>query len=106
MSPDHVDDSLCIDFDFRQNPAIRTDPWSYFHALANEQPPIFYSTALGGFWVLNRPEILSEAWMRPDLFGTEDGVSIPKTDKVFRLIPINVDRPFKVICSHIPIFLA
>jgi cytochrome P450 len=93
MIPDHVDPTLCIDFDFRQDPAIRSDPWSYFHALANEQPPIFFSTALGGFWVLNRPEILAEAWTRHELFGTEGGVNIPKVDKPFELIPINVDPP-------------
>ncbi len=93
MIPNHVDPALCIDFDFRQDPAIMSDPWSYFHALANEQPPIFYSTALGGFWVLNRPEILSEAWMRTDLFGTEDGVTIPKRDVSFQLIPMHIDPP-------------
>lgn len=93
MIPDHVDPKLCVDFDFRQDPAIRSDPWGLFYSLANEQPPIFYSTALGGFWVLNRPGILGEAWTRSDLFGTEESVSIPKVDTPFRLIPNNVDPP-------------
>ena len=91
--PEHVDPAICLDFDFRQDPEIRTDPWGTFYRLANEQPPIFYSTALGGFWVLNRPEILAEAWGRVDLFGTEGGVNIPKVEKPFELIPVNVDPP-------------
>ncbi len=91
--PSHVDPALAVDFDFRQAPIIRRDPWTYFHELANTQPPIFYSTALGGFWVLNRPEILAEAWTRHDLFGTEESVSIPKIEEPFRLIPMNVDPP-------------
>jgi cytochrome P450 len=89
--PDHVAKDRFVPFDFRLDPRIRRDPWSFFHS-ANALPEIFYSPALGGHWVIARAEMLAEAWSRPDLFSAES-VSVPKIDSPFRLIPNNLDPP-------------
>ena len=89
--PDHVAADRCVPFDFRLDPRIRHDPWSFFHS-ANALPDIFYSPALGGHWVIARAELLAEAWSRPDLFSAQS-VSVPKIESPFRLIPNNLDPP-------------
>lgn len=89
--PEHVPADLVHSFDFRLDPRIRRDPWHFFHS-ANELPPVFYSRALGGHWVIARAAILAEAWSRPDLFSAAS-VSVPKIDNPFRLIPNNLDPP-------------
>ncbi|MFK7898513.1 MAG: cytochrome P450 [Myxococcota bacterium] len=89
--PRHVAQDLVHNFDFRLDPRIRETPWEFFHS-ANERPPVFYSPALGGHWVIARAEILAEAWTRPDLFSAAS-VSVPKIDSPFRLIPNNLDPP-------------
>lgn len=89
--PQHVPPDRVRDFDFRLDPRIRHHPWQFFHS-ANDLPPVFYSPALGGHWVIARAEILAEAWTRPDLFSASS-VSVPKIDNPFRLIPNNLDPP-------------
>jgi cytochrome P450 len=89
--PKHVAPDRVHDFDFRLDPRIRLDPWQFFYS-ANALPPIFYSPALGGHWVIARAEVLAEAWSRPDLFSAAS-VSVPKIDNPFRLIPNNLDPP-------------
>ena len=66
--PDHVPDELIHPFDFRLDPRIETDPWSFF-ASAADLPEVFWSPDLGGHWVLARAARIQEAWMRPDLFS-------------------------------------
>lgn len=89
--PPHVDPERSFGFDFRLDPRIRKDPWGFFHS-ANTLPDVFYSTALGGHWVIARAELLAEAWSRPDLFSAAS-VSVPKIESPFRLIPNNLDPP-------------
>lgn len=89
--PEHVDPDLVHPFDFRLDPRIRRDPWSFFHS-ANDLPPVFWSPDLGGHWVIARAEILAEAWTRTDLFSAAS-VSVPKIESPFRLIPNNLDPP-------------
>ena len=90
-TPDHVPDELVHPFDFRLDPRIAEDPWSFF-ASAAERPPIFWTPDLGGHWVLARAEWIEEAWMRPDLFSAKS-VSVPRIDSPYRLIPNNLDPP-------------
>ncbi|MGB0621364.1 MAG: cytochrome P450 [Myxococcota bacterium] len=89
--PDHVPDELIRPFDFRLDPRIETDPWSFF-ASAADLPEVFWSPDLGGHWVLARAARIQEAWMRPDLFSAKS-VSVPRIDSPYRLIPNNLDPP-------------
>ena len=89
--PDHVPSELVHPFDFRLDPRIATDPWSFF-ASACELPEVFWSPDLGGHWVLARAARIEEAWMRPDLFSAKS-VSVPRIDSPYRLIPNNLDPP-------------
>ena len=91
MIPDHVPDELVHSFDFRLDPRIATDPWSFF-ASAADLPEVFWSPDLGGHWVLARAARIEEAWMRPDLFSAKS-VSVPRIDSPYRLIPNNLDPP-------------
>ena len=89
--PDHVPDELIHPFDFRLDPRIEIDPWSFF-ASAADLPEVFWSPDLGGHWVLARAARIQEAWMRPDLFSARS-VSVPRIDSPYRLIPNNLDPP-------------
>ncbi len=89
--PDHVPSELVHPFDFRLDPRIASDPWSFF-ASAAELPEVFWSPDLGGHWVLARAARIEEAFMRPDLFSAKS-VSVPRIDSPYRLIPNNLDPP-------------
>ena len=89
--PAHVPPGRVAHFDFRFDPALRTDAWAPFRALA-DKPDIFWSPDLGGYWVLTRCDLIEEAFRRHDLFSNRI-VSIPEIPDAPPLIPNNIDPP-------------
>jgi cytochrome P450 len=89
--PAHIPPERMVDFDFRRDPRMRTDPWGLIETLA-DKPQIFYSPALGGHWVINRNALIEETFRRHDLFSNQF-VSIPKIPGAPPLIPNNIDPP-------------
>ena len=92
--PTHVPAHLVHYFDFRNDPRLGADPWTVLHEL-NARPDIFYSPALGGFWVVTRESLIGEVLRRSDLFSTRS-TSIPKQPADaprMVLIPNNLDPP-------------
>ena len=89
--PAHVPPDLVMDFDFRNDPRLRADPWSVFNAM-NDKPDIFFSPALGGYWVVTRAELVAEVMRRYDLFSVRN-IGIPVVQGAPVVIPNNLDPP-------------
>lgn len=89
--PDHVPPDRVIRFDFRNDEAIRRDPWGYIASL-DRCPDIFFSPDLGGYWIVTRAAMIDEVFSRHDLF-TATSLAIPKRDQSIVLIPNNLDPP-------------
>ena len=89
--PAHVPPDRVLRFDFRNDEAIRRDPWGYIASL-NDRPDIFFSPDLGGYWVVTRAELIDDVFSRHDLF-TATSLAIPKLENAPPLIPNNFDPP-------------
>jgi cytochrome P450 len=89
--PSHVPADLVRHYDFRQDPALRTDPWDWMDRL-NEGPDIFWSPDLGGYWVVARGPMIEEVFARSDLFSVKS-LAIPKQPDAPVLIPNNLEPP-------------
>ena len=89
--PDHVPPDRVIRFDFRNDAALRRDPWSYLASL-DSLPDIFFSPDLGGYWVVTRATLIDEVFSRHDLF-TATSLAIPKIENPMVLIPNHLDPP-------------
>ena len=88
--PAHVPPELVMRFDFRNDEALRQDPWAYIASM-NDRPDIFFSPDLGGYWVVTRGEMIEEVFSRHDLF-TATSLAIPKVEQK-PLIPNSFDPP-------------
>src|ERR1700749_1559437 len=87
--PAHVPAGLVQHYDFRQAPQLRTDPWGWMERL-NDEPEIFWSTDLGGSWVITSGRYIEELFARGDLFSVRS-VAIPKQPDAPVLIPNNLE---------------
>jgi len=89
--PDHVPPDRVFRFDFRNDDALRRDPWAYLASL-DDLPDIFFSPDLGGYWVVTRTALIDEVFSRHDLF-TATSLAIPKLENPATLIPNHLDPP-------------
>ncbi|WP_380875438.1 cytochrome P450 [Sphingomonas sp. DBB INV C78] len=78
-------------FDFRNDEALRQDPWAYLATL-DDLPDIFFSPDLGGYWVVTRAALIDDVFSRHDLF-TATSLAIPKIENAPVLIPNHLDPP-------------
>ena len=90
-APAHVPAHLVRHFDFRNDEALRGDPWAYLSTL-EDLPDIFFSPDLGGYWVVTRKEMIDDVFARHDLFSATS-IAIPKIENPFVLIPNGLDPP-------------
>lgn len=90
-TPAHVPPELVVPFDFRNDPQLQTDPWSVLHAM-NDKPDLFFSPALGGYWVVTRGALVAEVMRRYDLFSVRN-IGIPVVKGAPVVIPNNQDPP-------------
>ncbi len=89
--PDHVPAELVVPFDFRNDEAIRQDPYGYIANL-KDCPDIFFSPDLGGYWVVRPSAAIEEVFSDHERF-TATSLAIPKRDASVVLIPNNFDPP-------------
>ena len=89
--PAHVPPGLARHYDFRNDPALRTDPWGWMERLG-DGPDIFWSPDLGGYWVVTRGPYIEEVFARGDLFSVKS-LAIPKQPDAPILIPNNLEPP-------------
>lgn len=96
--PAGIDPALVIDFDFYNDPRF-VSAGGVFEAmgeLRDQAPDVFWSTALGGYWVVQGYDAIVEAAKRGDLF-TSSKMGIPPVADDGRhrrrLAPLNFDPP-------------
>ena len=97
-TPPGIDPSLVIDFDL-YNDRRFVSAGGVFEAMGELRdlaPDVFWSTALGGYWVIQGYDAIVEAAKRGDLF-TSSRMGIPPTAddgrQRRRLAPLNYDQP-------------
>lgn len=96
LSEDHDGRAPVHDFDFYLDPKF-SDNGSHHDALmaVNAAPPIFWSPACGGYWVIRSHALAFEAAQTTDLFSSRS-MNIPRDDSEIdkqRAIPITLDPP-------------
>lgn len=94
--PDHVPAELVRSFNLFDFEGSSQDVHRAWRKVIEEEPPIFYTPLFGGYWVLNRAELLEEVWPDAELFSSGlGGVGIPPTPKELPpFLPIDSDDPF------------
>ena len=90
--PDHVPADLVYDFDFIGDRLFAKDAPAGLARLAAEAPPVFYTRANGGHWVIAAPKLMEEVSRSDHLFDSARS-DIPNSVHPQRLIPTNLDRP-------------
>ena len=89
--PDHVPPHLVRPFDQISDPQMFEDPFAYFASL-HEGPEIFWSTGLGGFWVVTRAEAIRELTQNPaDFSNYPAGIGTSRFP--LKLVPLEADPP-------------
>ena len=95
--PGHIDSALVYDYDYYSDPlfAREDDLHAVLRRLQREAPPIFWSPALGGYWVIQKYAFVFEAARATDLFSSTR-MLIPassREDEGHPSIPIHFDPP-------------
>lgn len=90
--PPHVPQELVRSFDYIRDPELTRDPWERMMAVARENPPIFWSTELGGHWVVTRQPDIYEIMINPADFSNVPAMLGPSRFPVV-LIPAETDPP-------------
>jgi cytochrome P450 len=89
--PAHVPDRLVAGFDFRNDAAYRADPWGRMRELSS-LPDIFWSSDLGGYWVVTRGELIEEVFSDHERFSVRS-LSVPPVEHPPFLIPNSLEPP-------------
>lgn len=94
-TPPHVPPELVRNFNLYDFAGASTDLYSAWQEIQRTYPPLFYTPAFGGFWVLTRASQLEAAWPDAEGFSSTPGVGIPPTDASLPpMLPIDSDDPF------------
>jgi len=89
--PAHVPPSLVRHFDFLNDDGIFKDPFARLREL-HDGPDIFWSSALGGFWVVTRYDTAREILQKPaDFSSVPIGLGTGRFPR--KLIPVESDPP-------------
>jgi cytochrome P450 len=76
--PRHVPPHLVRDVDPYNVKGGREDPFCAWAAVHQEAPPIFFTPHYGGYWVLNRADLISQALSDHEHFSSQRGALIPE----------------------------
>lgn len=90
--PDHVPDNLIYDFDIYNDEQIKRDLHAAYARLHREAPPVFYTPANGGHWLISRHDFMSEVVRDFETFSARES-QIPRVENAPLLIPLNLDPP-------------
>ena len=94
--PAHVPAELVRNFNLFDFEGASADVHRAWTKVIETEPAIFYTPVFGGFWVLNRADLLDEAWPDAELFASgRGGVGIPPSPpELPPFLPIDSDDPF------------
>jgi cytochrome P450 len=93
--PDHVPPELVRQAGLIYSPEFLADPYTFFPAMHERFPPIFYDVGpFGNAWVLTKHEDALFALRHAEYFSNEDATPFPRDpNNYFYFIPIEIDPP-------------
>lgn len=89
--PDHVPDSLVVDFNIYGVPAPGRDYQERWVELRDRAPDVFWTPRSGGHWVATRAREIEAVQLKHEYFSHEI-ISLPRATNV-PLIPLTLDPP-------------
>lgn len=92
--PDHVPPELVRDVDIFNLIEPTQDYYEAWHKIVMQEPPVFFTPRYGGFWVVNRADLLDRVWPDAELFYSGDGIGIPPNPEIPPNLPIEADDPY------------
>lgn len=90
--PEHIPQNLVGSFDYIRDPRLQKCPWTTLTEVARDNPDIFWSTELGGHWVVTRKDYIYEIMCNTADFSNIPAMIGPSRFPV-RLIPTEMDPP-------------
>jgi cytochrome P450 len=90
--PDHVAPDRVFDFDMYNDTQLSTDLHAGYARLHKEAPPLFYTPANGGHWMVTSQDIITAIVKDTEHFSTRI-LQIPPVPDAPLLIPLNLDPP-------------
>ncbi len=88
--PEHVPSTLVRDYEPWFDSEYSKDAWGVYQRAQQELPDIYWSTALGGTWIVTRAEPMREIMQDPKLFSSRNA---SEANFLRRCIPIDSDPP-------------
>jgi len=81
-----------FEFDYFKDPLLQTDPHGAYWKLKETAPPVFWTPAHGGHWVVTTANAAIEVLRHPDRFSSKY-LSIPPNPNQPKMIPESLDPP-------------
>lgn len=98
--PDHVAPEHVFDFDIYEDPLIRRDLHNAYARLHHEAPPVFYTPANGGHWVITRHDDMDNVARDHEHFSPRES-QIPRVANPPFMIPLSLDPPEHTLYRNI-----
>ncbi len=91
--PGHVPPELVRDIDLFDLPGSHEDVHLAWKRVQDSSPDVWFWPRFGGYWVLNRAELLAEAFPDFERFSSDRAISIPPIPGTPAQLPIDADPP-------------
>lgn len=90
--PAHVPAERVFPFDYHNDPLMADDIHDGLLKLRQNAPPIFWTPAQGGHWIVSDTDLMASILKTPALFSSKQ-LQIPPRDDAPRMIPESLDPP-------------
>jgi len=94
-APSHVPPPLVRDFDLFHFSAPTADLYDECSRISREEPAVFFTPHHGGYWVVNRADLLEQAYADWELFSSEKSVGgagvPPSPAEIPAFLPVEID---------------
>ena len=91
--PAHVPPELVFDFDYKGGGLGQDDPFGFMIAGCAGRPPVFYTPANGGHWIVQRHADAQHVFNSWEIFSSWPSGIPPRPDTGFKLAPVELDPP-------------
>jgi cytochrome P450 len=91
--PSHVPPERVRDLNLFDLPGAREDVHLAWKRVQDDAPDVFYTPHYGGYWVINRAELLNQVWPDHERFSSAKAIGIPDIKEMPPQIPIEIDPP-------------
>ncbi len=103
--PPHVPPELVRDVDLFNIPGASEDVHLAWKRVQDSCPDLYFTPRYGGYWVLNRAELMNQIWPDHERFSSYRAIGIPHVADMPQQLPIEADPPVHQFYRH-PINIA